>query len=138
MSSSRVQTTFTGPSTSFAMRTALVSKSTSSRRPNPPPSRWLWTTTFSGGKPVTWGAVALLPGDHAGLLRGRVELSDDISRAHLGIRTFVPADDERGQPLLRRPHVVGDHGDQVIEAHDLAHTRDRLGQASVQAGDLAP
>ena len=31
---------------------------TSSRRPKPPPSRWLWTMTFSSGRPVTFAAAA--------------------------------------------------------------------------------
>src|SRR5258708_7608301 len=57
MSSSRVHTTFTGPSTCCPMRTACVTQSYSSRRPNPPPSRWLCTTTFSSGWPATPAAV---------------------------------------------------------------------------------
>src|SRR2546427_1116771 len=39
------------------MRTACVTQSYSSRRPNPPPSRWLCTTTLSSGRPVTRAAV---------------------------------------------------------------------------------
>ena len=57
MSSSRVQTTFTGPSTCCATLTAWATPSTSSRRPKPPPSRWLWTCTFSFGRPVISAAM---------------------------------------------------------------------------------
>ena len=56
MSSSRVHTTFTGPSTCFAMRTAATTMSASSLRPNPPPSRWLLTITFSTGSPAAFAA----------------------------------------------------------------------------------
>ncbi len=34
------------------MRTALTAMSASSRRPKPPPSRWLCTVTFSTGTPA--------------------------------------------------------------------------------------
>src|SRR6266571_1099851 len=57
MSSSRVHTTFTGPATCFAIRTAWMMKSTSSRRPKPPPSRWLWTRTLLFGSPVSFAAA---------------------------------------------------------------------------------
>ena len=58
MSSSRLQTTFTGPSTCCAILTASTVPSTSSRRPKPPPSRWLWILTASFGRPVTSATVA--------------------------------------------------------------------------------
>ncbi len=57
MSSSRLQTTCTGPSTCCATRVAMMMPSRSRRRPNPPPSRWLWTTTLSTGRPVTCAAA---------------------------------------------------------------------------------
>src|SRR5207249_6026731 len=52
--------------------------------------------------------VALFARDHARLLRRRRELADDVGRAELGVRPLVPADVERREALLRRPHVVGD------------------------------
>ena len=42
----------------MAMRTAVSTSTSSSRRPNAPPSRWLWTVTFSGGRPVSLAAAA--------------------------------------------------------------------------------
>ena len=48
MSSSRVQITFTGPSTFWAMRTDFTTMSVSSLRPKPPPSIWLWKLILSG------------------------------------------------------------------------------------------
>ncbi len=56
MSSSRVHTTLTGPSTCLAMRTAATTMSGSSLRPKPPPSRCLWTVTFSTGRPAAFAA----------------------------------------------------------------------------------
>ena len=58
MSSSRLQTTFTGPSTCCATLTARAVPSTSSRRPKPPPKRWLWTLTASFGSPVMSATTA--------------------------------------------------------------------------------
>src|ERR1051325_9369452 len=57
MSSSRVHTTFTGPVTCLAICTARTTKSTSSRRPNPPPSRWLCPRTLARGRPVSFAAA---------------------------------------------------------------------------------
>ncbi len=42
----------------MAMRTALITPSTSSRRPNPPPISWLWMVTCSGLRPVSLTAAA--------------------------------------------------------------------------------
>ncbi len=46
MSSSRVQISFTGAPTAFDAATAAGTKSTSRRRPKPPPSRVVWTLTW--------------------------------------------------------------------------------------------
>ena len=46
MSSSRVQTTFTGAPTAFDVSTASITKSTSPRRPKPPPRSVTWTFVF--------------------------------------------------------------------------------------------
>ena len=56
MSSSRVHTTLTGPSTCLAMRTAATTMSGSSLRPKPPPSRCWLTVTFSTGSPAALAA----------------------------------------------------------------------------------
>ena len=48
MSSSRVQISFTGPSTCLAIRAACAMLSMSSRRPNAPPIIWLCTVTDCG------------------------------------------------------------------------------------------
>ena len=39
----------------------------------------------------------------------------------MGVLTFIPDDVERREAFLRRPHVVRDDGDGVVEANDLAH-----------------
>ena len=44
----------------------------------------------------------------------------------LRVRAVVPFDDQRREPFLRRPHVVGDDRDGVVEPHDLAHALDGL------------
>ena len=48
------------------------------------------------------------------------------------MRSVVPFDDERGQPLLRGPHMIGDDGDGVVEPHDLPHAVDRLGRRIIE------
>ena len=55
ISSSRVQINFTGAPTAFDASTAAGMKSTSRRRPNPPPSRVVWTLTWSGFSPAAFG-----------------------------------------------------------------------------------
>src|SRR5215813_11744150 len=57
MSSSRVQTILTGPSTLLPMRTAVAIMSTSSLRPNPPPSRCWWIVTLSSESPAAFAAT---------------------------------------------------------------------------------
>ena len=58
MSSSRVQITWTGPRTCCAICTARTVPSYSRRRPNPPPSRWLWMRTCSRFSPVSFMTAA--------------------------------------------------------------------------------
>ena len=58
MSSSRVQMTFTGALTAFEVSTASVTKSGSPRRPNPPPSSVVTTSTRSTGTPASFAASA--------------------------------------------------------------------------------
>ena len=59
MSSSRLQTTFTGPSTCCAIRTARSRAVDSRRRPNPPPRRWLWMAPAPAfGSPVMSATTA--------------------------------------------------------------------------------
>ena len=73
------------------------------------------------------GDVAVVARDHARLLGGRGQLPDDIGSAELRVRALVPADVERGDAQFRRPHVIADHRDGVVEADHLAHAVDRLG-----------
>ena len=90
MSSSRVQTTLTGPSTCLAISTARTTPSTSSRRPKPPPIRWLWTTTLSNGSP------AVLRGRRLGAREGLAadpdfaavlaDMNGAVHRLHGGVR----------------------------------------------------
>ena len=61
MSSSRVQTTFTGAPTAFDVSTASITKSTSPRRPKPPPRSIVWTETCPMGSPVSFAAIACDP-----------------------------------------------------------------------------
>ena len=163
-----------------------MTPSTSSRRPKPPPSRWLWT----GPSPAAgrWSSrppparapstcvptqtrsrpcgrercSSSAPSSHArGTAPGRPPrpcvaalamrlrrrrrrsarprraLSDAASmsltmlgRAELGVRAVVPFDLERRESFLRRPHVVGDDRDGVVESNDLAHALDGLAFAS--------
>ena len=52
MSSSRDQITFTGAPTALEVSSASRMKSSSKRRPNPPPRYVVWTCTFSGATPL--------------------------------------------------------------------------------------
>ena len=58
MSSSRVQTVFTGTRAALATCTASLTKSEEgvARRPNPPPRNCVWMETFSGGTPAILAA----------------------------------------------------------------------------------
>ena len=80
-----------------------------------------------GGARHGLGDVAVVARDHARLLGRRGQLPDDIGSAELRVRALVPANVERRHAQFRRPHVVGDHGDGVVEAHHLAHAVDQLG-----------
>ncbi len=58
MSSSLDQMSLTGRPTAFEARTAWTTKSTSWRRPKPPPSRVVCSWTRSGGTPSASAAAA--------------------------------------------------------------------------------
>ena len=81
--------------------------------------------------------VTLAPCDDAGCPRGFVESAHDVGRAHACIRPVVPADGERGEPLLGRPHVVGHDRDAVVEPDHLVHAPDGEGLARVELRHLA-
>ncbi len=83
------------------------------------------------------GGVAFLPCDHTGLLRRRIEALHNVGSARTGVGPVVPPDGERRESLLRRPHVVGRHGDHVTQVDDLAHARDGHRLGFVQSRDLA-
>ena len=55
------------------------------------------------------------------------------ARRERGMRTVVPFDLERLQPLLRGTHVIGHDGDGIVEPDDLAHALDGLGRGVVHA-----
>src|SRR4029453_6847074 len=79
ISSSRVHTTFTGPSTCCAISTARVTPSASSRRPQPPPIRWLETMTLSRRRRLPpRHALAAVP-DFAAFL---VDMNRAVHRLH--------------------------------------------------------
>ena len=71
--------------------------------------------------------------DRARLERRLFELGRDRLGVELGVRTVVPFDHQRRQPLLRRAHMVGHDRDGVVEPHDLAHALDGLGRRIVHA-----
>ena len=78
--------------------------------------------------------------DIADVLRNRArierrffKLAHDIVRVELGVWTVVPFDHQRRQPFLRSPHMIGHHGDGIVEPHDLAHALDCLCRRIVHA-----
>ena len=83
------------------------------------------------------GDVADRFGNRAVLFAGRAQVLPDVFRADLRVRPFVPVDLERVQALLGRPHVIADHGDHVVEHHDLAHAGNLLRGAVIDLADLA-
>jgi hypothetical protein len=81
--------------------------------------------------------VALVACHHAGLLRCVFELADDVRAADRRIRAVIPFDGGRLEPLLGRPHVVGDHGHGFVDSHYLAHTPDRARRRLIHRFRLA-
>ena len=77
--------------------------------------------------------IAILASNDARLLRGGLHLPHDVGARDLRVRALVPLDVERGKALNRRPHMVGDHRNGIIEAHHLAHALDRFGLAVIEA-----
>ncbi len=71
--------------------------------------------------------------DRARIARGGFQLAHDVFRGELRVRAVVPFDLERREPLLGRPHVIGDDRDGVVEAHDLTHAFHVLRRAVVDA-----
>ena len=65
--------------------------------------------------------------------RRLLELGRDRFGAEPGVRPVVPFDHQGREALLRGAHVVGHHGDGVVEPHDLAHALDGLGRGIVHA-----
>src|SRR3989441_6623409 len=63
-------------------------------------------------------------------LRGRHgQLLYDVGGGELGVGALVPLDRERGEALLRRPHMLGDHGrseEHTSELQSLAYLVCRL------------
>ena len=81
--------------------------------------------------------IALLGADHARLRGRRFELLQDVARRELGIGPFVPGDLQRLHSLLGRAHMIGHHGDRIVELHHLAHALHRQRLAVVDLGELA-
>ena len=71
--------------------------------------------------------------NRARIARRGVQLAHDVFRGELRVRAVVPFDLERGQPLLGRPHVIGDNRDGVVEANDLTHAFDVFRRTVVDA-----
>ena len=67
------------------------------------------------------------------LERRLLEFGRDRFGREPGMRTVVPFDRQGFEALLRGAHVVGNHGDGIIEPHDLAHALDGLGRGIVDA-----
>ena len=65
-----------------------------------------------------------LIGTHARRLRGGDEPLDDIGGVDHSVLSVVPANVERRQPLLGRPHVIGHDRNRIVEADNLAHSFD--------------
>ena len=117
MSSSRVHTTLTGPSTCCAMRTAVTTMSGSSLRPKPPPIRWLWTMTLSTGSPAAFAASDCTRRDDlraepdlAGVGRemNRGSSSAPSSRARETAARTAPRSCRLARPLAISPDGFGD------------------------------
>src|ERR1700753_1525258 len=53
------------------------------------------------------------------------------------VRAAVPFDLERVEPFLRRPHMVADHANDIVEHDDLLYAWNFLGGAVVDFVDLA-
>src|SRR5712675_1075539 len=112
MSSWRDQMVFTGRPISLAILTACGMKScTMPRRPKPPPSIILWTTTLRGGTPA-----AVAPGDRQGVERF-LGLPPGIGHHRHGV---VESDD----PAHARP--AGDRG--LVDALQFAAEHRALGK----------
>ena len=69
--------------------------------------------------------VTLVPGHDWLLPRCCLQLLHHVIRRDPAIRSIVPANRERRQPLLGCPHVVGDHGDHLTQVDNLVHSLDR-------------
>ncbi len=95
MSSSRVQTTWTGAPRSREISTASRTKSVSERRPKPPPMRVEWTRTDSTGTPAASAAASWVPpaacvGAHTSTPSGRTSavqfMGSMVAWARKGVR----------------------------------------------------
>src|SRR5260370_698510 len=83
------------------------------------------------------GDVARGLRDDAVLRARRAQVFPDILRTDIRVGAFVPAYDQGIEPLLRRPHVIADDGDQIVENDHLLHARDLFRSAVVDLADLA-
>ena len=61
----------------------------------------------------------------------------DIRGGDGRVRSLVPADVERLKTLLRRPHVIADDRDHVVQHDHLAHARNPVCGAGIHVGHLA-
>ena len=78
---------------------------------------------FFGDARYRLGEVAVAPRNDAFILRCARHLLYDAFRRDIRIRAVVPFDVERREPLHRRPHMVADHCDSIV---DLAPPDARL------------
>src|SRR6267142_697329 len=157
MSSSRVQTTFTGIPAAFATCTASATKSDRgfARLPNPPPRKAVWMVTCSGGTPaifaamvwsLVWNCVPVqisqrFPSSFTVQLSGSIGACARYGTSYsASIRFFavasaasaVPLDLERVAPLLGAPVVRGHHRHARGHLHHRLHPGHRHGVAGVE------
>jgi hypothetical protein len=52
------------------------------------------------------------------------------------VRASIPIDLQRVEPLLCRPHVIADHGNQIVKNDDLLHARHVLCGAVIGASTI--
>ena len=81
--------------------------------------------------------IADLLGDRAFTRAGPAQLRPDLVRRDLAVRPIVPGDVERLEPALGRPHVVADHGHEIVEHHDLSHPGNRSGPTIIYVSHFA-
>ena len=63
---------------------------------------------------------------------------DDLGLRQARVRSEIPFDVERIEALLRRPEVIADHGNRIVEPQDVAHPRELARCGVVDLRSLPP